>query len=79
MFGLEGEPKGKRALGRPRCRWEDNIVVDRVGICELDASGPRQGPVVGPCEHGNEPYCKDKGKFSPLLNKVPCHENALIA
>jgi hypothetical protein len=20
-----GEPEGKRPLGRPRCRWEDNI------------------------------------------------------
>jgi hypothetical protein len=22
---LVGKPKGKRLLGRPRCRWEDNI------------------------------------------------------
>ena len=22
------KPKGKRPLGRPRCRWEDNIIVD---------------------------------------------------
>jgi hypothetical protein len=25
---LVGRPKGKRPLGRPRCRWEDNIKVD---------------------------------------------------
>jgi hypothetical protein len=25
---LVGKPKGKRALGRPRCRWEDNIKLD---------------------------------------------------
>ena len=23
-----GKPKGKRPLGRPRCRWEDNIKMD---------------------------------------------------
>jgi hypothetical protein len=23
-----GEPEGKRPLGRPRCRWEDNIQMD---------------------------------------------------
>jgi hypothetical protein len=23
-----GKPKGKRALGRPRCRWVDNIKID---------------------------------------------------
>ena len=25
---LVGKPEGKRALGRPRCRWEDNIRMD---------------------------------------------------
>jgi hypothetical protein len=31
---LAGRPKGKRPLGRPRCRWEDNIKMDfrEVGI-----------------------------------------------
>ena len=23
-----GKPEGKRPLGRPRCRWEDNITMD---------------------------------------------------
>jgi hypothetical protein len=23
-----GRPEGKRPLGRPRCRWEDNIKMD---------------------------------------------------
>ena len=26
--GLVGKPKGKRPLGRPRCRSEDNIKMD---------------------------------------------------
>ena len=25
---LEGKPEGKRSLGRPRRRWEDNIKMD---------------------------------------------------
>jgi hypothetical protein len=25
---LVRKPKGKRLLGRPRCRWEDNIKID---------------------------------------------------
>jgi len=25
---LMGKPKGKRPLGRPRSRWEDNIKMD---------------------------------------------------
>jgi hypothetical protein len=25
---LLGEPDGKRPLGRPRCRWEDNIKME---------------------------------------------------
>jgi len=32
---LVGKPEGKRPLGRPRCRWEDNIKMDlqKVGGC----------------------------------------------
>jgi hypothetical protein len=31
---LVGRPKGKRPLGRPRLRWEDNIKMDlrEIGI-----------------------------------------------
>jgi hypothetical protein len=25
---LVGKPEGKRQLGRPWCRWEDNIKMD---------------------------------------------------
>jgi hypothetical protein len=25
---LVGKPEGKRPLGRPRCRWVDNIKMD---------------------------------------------------
>jgi hypothetical protein len=26
--GLVGKSEGKKPLGRPRCRWEDNINMD---------------------------------------------------
>ena len=31
---LTGKPTGKRPIGRPRCRWEDNIRMDleEIGI-----------------------------------------------
>jgi len=35
---LVGKPEGKRPLGRPRCRWEDNIKIDlqEVGCGGMD-------------------------------------------
>jgi hypothetical protein len=29
---LVGKPDGKRPLGRPRCRWMDNIKIDLLEI-----------------------------------------------
>jgi len=36
--GFGGEPEGKRPLGRPRGRWEDNIKLDlqKVGSGGMD-------------------------------------------
>jgi hypothetical protein len=35
---LVGKPEGKRLLGRPMCRWEDNIKIDlqEVGCGVMD-------------------------------------------
>jgi hypothetical protein len=35
---LVGKHEGKRPLGRPRCRWEDNIKMDlqEVGCWAMD-------------------------------------------
>jgi hypothetical protein len=35
---LVGRPEGRRPLGRPRCRWEDNIKMDlrEVGWVGMD-------------------------------------------
>jgi len=29
---LVGKPEGKKPLGRPMCRWEDNIKMDLEGV-----------------------------------------------
>jgi len=34
--GFGGKPEGKRPLGRPRLRWEDNIKMD---IQEVECGG----------------------------------------
>jgi hypothetical protein len=53
---LVGKPEGKRPLGRPRRRWEDNIRTDLRaigwgGMGWIDLAQNREGS----CEHGNEP------------------------
>jgi len=30
---MVGKPEGKRQLGRPRSRWEDNIKMDLQEVC----------------------------------------------
>jgi hypothetical protein len=42
---LEGKPEGKRPLGRPRHRWEDNIktYLQDVGCEGMDWIGVAQG------------------------------------
>jgi len=36
-----GKTEGKRPIGRPRCRWEDNIKMDfqEVGCGDMDWIG----------------------------------------
>ena len=41
---LVGKPEGKRALGRPRLRWEDNIKMD---LLELAQDRDRWRTLVG--------------------------------
>jgi hypothetical protein len=38
---LVGKPEGRRPLGRPRCRWIDNIKMDilQIGSSVLDWIG----------------------------------------
>jgi hypothetical protein len=41
---LVGKPEGERPLGRPRCRWVDNIRIDlgEVGWGDVDCIGLAQ-------------------------------------
>jgi hypothetical protein len=55
---LVGRPEGKRLLGRPRRRWEDNIkcILGRQGsMVRTGFSCSGWGPVAGFCEYSNEP------------------------
>jgi hypothetical protein len=64
---LVGNPEGKRPLGRPRHRWEDNIRMglQEVGCVGMDWIGLAQDRhVAGTCENGNEPLGSIKcGEF----------------
>jgi hypothetical protein len=55
---LVGKPEGKRPLGRPWRRWEDNIkanlrVVGCGGMDWIELAQDRD--VAGTCDCGNEP------------------------
>jgi hypothetical protein len=51
-----GKPEGKRPVGRPRCRWEDNIKMDlqEVGCGNM---------------HWIE-MAQDRGRWRALVNAV---------
>jgi hypothetical protein len=53
---LVGKPEGKRPLGRPRLRWEDNIEIDlqEVGCGGMDWIELAQ----------------DRSRWWPLMNAV---------
>ena len=56
---LTGTPTGKRSLGRPRRRWEDNIRMglEEIGINAGNWVGSSQDRdlLESPCECGIEP------------------------
>ena len=64
---LVGKPEGKRLLGRPRHRWEDDIKMDlqELGCWVMDwikLAQDRQ--VAGTCRRSNEPLVYIKcGEF----------------
>jgi hypothetical protein len=52
-----GKPEGKRPLGRPRRRWEDNIKRDLQevgGDCGNWMERAQDGQVADTCEYGDE-------------------------
>jgi hypothetical protein len=54
---ITGPPAGKRPLGRPRCRLEDNIRMDikEIGINTRNWVYSAQNRDQCPCECGIEP------------------------
>ena len=55
---LIGKSTGKRSLGRPDSRWEDNIRLDlkEIGINMRNwVDSAHLGLLEGPCECGIEP------------------------
>jgi len=66
---LVGKPEGKRPLGRPRFRWEDNMKTD---FQEVGCGGGEDwidlAQVAGTCKCGNEPSFSMKcGEFLDWL------------
>ena len=55
---LVGKPEGRGQLGRPKCRWENNIKVDvqEVGCGGMDwiELAQDRDSLAGNCECGNE-------------------------
>ena len=54
---LVGKREGKRPLGRPRRRWEDNIKMDLQEVGRVVGTGwswLRIGMMAGTCEYGDE-------------------------
>ena len=60
------KPEGKRPLGRPGLRWDDNIkmYLQKVGWgYRFDPAGSGKGQMVSTCECGNE-----------ILGSIKCGE-----
>jgi hypothetical protein len=57
VLGLVGKPMGKRPIGRPRCRWDQNELRDSgwLGGGWSGFSWLRIGPVTDSCKYGEEP------------------------
>ena len=52
---LTGKPTGKRLLGRPRRRWEDNVRMDLEEISISASNWVDSGLLESHCECGIEP------------------------
>jgi hypothetical protein len=65
---LIGKPEGKRPLGRPRHRWEDNQRMD-LGEIEWESMDGSLALDRGHwwccCEHGYDLSCSIKGREFP--------------
>ena len=61
---LVGKPEGKRLMGRPRCRWEDNIKMDLREVGRGCGDWLELARDRDTCEYGDEPSgSKNVGNF----------------
>jgi hypothetical protein len=70
---FDGKSDGKKQLGKPRLRWEDNIknYMKRQRIIgrKMDLSGSGEGQAAASCEPGREPLRFMKcGQFLDYLS-----------
>ena len=67
-----GKSEGKRPLGRPRHRWEDNIKMDLQELGCWGVDWIELDQVVGTCECGNENIIQNKilckSKYRPIYD-----------
>jgi hypothetical protein len=80
---LVGKPEGKRPLGRPRRRWEDEVRMDlkKIGLggCGLDSTVSGQGPVAGCCECGIEPSGSCATELVSLVRVDVCEPGSSVS
>jgi hypothetical protein len=53
---LAGKPERKRPLGRPKCRWKDEIRMGNWLWYGVESSVSGYEPVAGCCECDDEPF-----------------------
>jgi hypothetical protein len=53
---LDSRPEGKRALGGPRCRWDDNIKMD---LGNIGINGPNWFQLA-----------QDRVRWQAFVNKI---------
>ena len=64
---LTGAPAGKRPLGRPRRRWEDNIRMD---IKEIGINTKNQVDLESPCQCDIEPLGSISHEFFLYIQQI---------
>jgi hypothetical protein len=75
-------PEWKRDLGRPRHRLPSNIKMDIKETRDgMDSFRSGQGPVVGSCEHSNEPLgsTNDRDLLDQLSDNQPLSSQTIIS
>jgi hypothetical protein len=65
---LVRKSEGKRSLGRPRCRWEDNLKID------ITEEGWGRGHGLDRLGSGQEKIARSYACSNERLGSIPCCE-----